>query len=45
MGLNRKIIKEQNEAAKSGKYITKAEAMRRFAKRDEEAKMLKLRGK
>ena len=45
MGMNRKIIKEQNIAAKSGKYINKSEALIRIAKREAEEEMIKLRGK
>ena len=40
MGINRKIIQEQNNAAKGGKYINKATAMERMKRREaEEAEM------
>lgn len=45
MGINRKIIKEQNLAAKGGKYINKGEAIRRMIKREEDAKLEALKGK
>lgn len=45
MGNNRKIIKEQNLAAKSGKYISKQEAVARMLKREEDDKLKALKGK
>ena len=45
MGINRKIIKQQNIAAKSGKYINKDEALIRLRKAEEEAKEKALKGK
>ena len=36
MGINRKIIKEQNLAAKGGKYINKATALERMRRREAE---------
>lgn len=45
MGINRKIIKEQNLAAKGGKYINKATAIERMKKREEDAKIEALKGK
>ena len=36
--MNKKIIKEQNIASKSGKFINKAEALRRVLHKEEEAK-------
>ena len=45
MGTNRQIIKEQNLAAKGGKYINKGEALRRIKARELEEEMMKLKGK
>lgn len=45
MGKNRDIIKEQNLAAKSGKYINKGEALRRMDKRLAEEKEKLMKGK
>lgn len=45
MGLNRKIIKEQNLAAKGGKYINKATALERMKKREAEEKEKLMKGK
>lgn len=45
MPKNRDIIKEQNLAAKSGKYINKGEALRRIKARKDEEAMLLLKGK
>ena len=45
MGINRKIIKEQNLAARSGKYISKAQAIERMLKRKEDDKAKALKGK
>lgn len=43
--MNKKIIKEQNLAAKGGKYITKNEALVRIAKREEDEKLEALKGR
>ena len=45
MAKNRKLIREQNLAAKSGKYISLAEAANRLTKRLEDEKEQKLKGK
>ena len=45
MAKNRKLIREQNLAAKSGKYINLAEAANRLVKRLEDEKEQKLKGK
>ena len=45
MGKNRLIIKEQNLAAKGGKYINKGEALARMVKRIEDEKEKALKGK
>ena len=45
MAKNRKLIKEQNLAAKSGKYINLATAAERLRKRLEDDKEQKLKGK
>ena len=45
MPKNRNIIKEQNNAAKSGKYINKGEALRRIAAKKAEEALMKLKGK
>ena len=43
--INRAIIKEQNLASKSGKYINKATALQRIEARVEEEKNKLLKGK
>ena len=43
--LNKKIIKEQNIAAKSGRYISKSMALLQIAKREADAKNVALKGK
>lgn len=45
MGNNKKIIKEQNLAAKGGKYINKATALERIKAREAEEQLIKLKGK
>ena len=45
MGINRKIIKEQNLAAKSGKYINKATALERMKRREAEEAEQKLKAR
>ena len=45
MAKNRKLIREQNQAAKSGKYINLAEAANRLSKRLEDEKEQRLKGK
>ena len=45
MPKNRDIIKEQNLAAKSGKFINKGEALRRIQARKEEEALMLLKGK
>ena len=45
MPKNRDIIKEQNLAAKGGKFINKGEAIRRIAARKAEEELMKLKGK
>ena len=40
--LNKKIIKEQNIASKTGKYLSKAAALEIIAKKDAEAKKPKV---
>jgi len=45
MGINRKIIKQQNLAAKGGKYISKGEALERIKKTEDEEKNNLLTGK
>lgn len=45
MGIRRKLIRIQNEAAKSGKYINLAEAASRMKKAEEEAQKEKFSNK
>ena len=45
MGINRKIIQEQNLAAKTGKYINKATALERMKRREAEEAEMKMKNK